>query len=464
MGQKERKTWASNEAVSPVQAMDQWYIKILDSINNGILVSDQELVVRYINEEYTRITGVKYDDIVGGKLTEVRPGAVLPQVIATGEALLGVYRKAGDIEYVVDVAPIFVDGAIVGAVSVVKDITEVRKLSEEIQKFTKRNKLLKTMVDRLYKAKYTFDEIIGNSPVLTETVRVAKLVARGEADVLLSGESGTGKEVFAQAIHNASSRSTGPFVAVNCATIASTLMESELFGYEEGAFTGAKKGGRQGLFESASGGTIFLDEVAELSLELQAKLLRVLQERSVRRVGETSEIPIDVRVISATNKDLEAMVKANTFRQDLYYRLNVLSIYLPPLRERGSDIVVMGEHFLRSEERIWGRKFRVSQEARAALLTHEWPGNVRELKNVIEYAVNMCEGDSITLAQLPKWLTRNMLLPELPGVRLEELVRDFERNTIMEMLNSKGTSTKAKRKIAAELGISMATLYNKIKG
>ena len=454
---------AANDIASPVKTMDQWYINILDSINNGILVSDQELVVQYINEAYTRITGVKYDDIVGKKLTEVRPGAVLPQVIATGEALLGVYRKAGDNEYVVDIAPIFVDGVIAGAVSVVKDITEVRKLSEEIQKFTKRNKQLKTMVDRLYQAKYTFNEIIGNSTVIAETIRVAKLVARGGADVLLSGESGTGKEVFAQAIHNASSRSTGPFVAVNCATIASTLMESELFGYEEGAFTGAKKGGRVGLFESASGGTIFLDEVAEMSLELQAKLLRVLQERSVRRVGESSEVPIDVRVISATNKDLEAMVKANTFRQDLYYRLNVLNIYLPPLRERCGDIMVMSEHFLRSEERIWGRKFRMDTEAKEALSRHEWPGNVRELKNVIEYAVNMCEGDSITLAQLPKWLTRNMSQPKLSGVRLEELVRDFERNTIMELLNRQGTSIETKRKIAAELGISLATLYNKIK-
>jgi len=464
MGSQERQgIEMTDDVFSSIQTMEQWYIKILDSINNGILVSDRELVVHYINAEYTRITGVAYDEIVGRTLTEVRPGAVLPQVIRTGKALMGVYRKAGDIEYVADVAPIMVNGVIAGAVSVVKDITEVRKLSQEIQKFTKKNNQLKNLVDRMYKAKYTFEDIIGNSSAIAETIRVAKLVARGEADVLIGGESGTGKEVFAQAIHNASNRAAGPFVAVNCATIAPTLIESELFGYEEGAFTGAKKGGHPGMFETASGGTIFLDEIAELSLEMQAKLLRVLQERLVRRVGETNEIPIDVRVISATNKDLEAMVKANTFRQDLYYRLNVLSIFLPPLRERGGDVAVMSKKFLHSQERIWGRRFWMDDEAKAALLQHEWPGNVRELKNVIEYAINMCENDCITPLQLPKWLTRDIKTSKAVTARLEDLVRDFERKTIMEMLNQKGTSTEIKRQIAAQLGISMATLYNKLK-
>ncbi|MBP2655531.1 MAG: modulated sigma54 specific transcriptional regulator, Fis family [Firmicutes bacterium] len=452
----------AQDVFSSIQTTEQWYIQVLDSINNGILVADQNMLVRYINAEYTRITGVIYEQIVGKILTDVRPGAMLPQVVEDGKPLVGVYRKEGDIEYVVDMAPIVVKGGIIGAVSVVKDITEVRRLSQEIQKVTKKTDHLKTMVDHMYKAKYIFADIIGNSEAIAETIRVAKLVARGEADVLLSGESGTGKEVFAQAIHNSSSRASGPFVAVNCATIAPTLIESELFGYEEGAFTGAKKGGRPGLFETASGGTIFLDEIAELSLETQAKLLRVLQERAVRRVGETNEIPIDVRVISATNRDLDSMVRANSFRQDLYYRLNVLSIFLPPLRERGSDIAVMGQVFLRSHERILGRSFRLDSDTKLALLQHEWPGNVRELKNVIEYAINMCEDGYITPQHLPKWLKSDNR-QQKPSTSLAKLVQEFERKTIFEMIDKYGATTTAKRQIAEELNISVATLYNKIK-
>lgn len=451
-----------NVFASPEYA-EKWYIQILNSINNGILVTDDQLIVRYVNAQYTRITSVKEKEIMGKNLSEIRPGAMLPQVIKTGEALVGVYRRVGDTEYIVDMAPIIVEGTIIGGVSVVKDITEVRRLSEEVKIFAKKTGRLKTMVDRIYKAKYTFDDIVGNSSSIQEAVRVARRAAQGDADILITGESGTGKELFAQAIHNASNRGSGPFVALNCAAIAPTLIESELFGYEEGAFTGAKKGGRVGLFEIASGGTIFLDEIAELSMEVQAKLLRVLQERSIRRVGETSEVSVDIRVMAATNKDLYQMVQEGKFRADVYYRLNVLNVHLPPLNERGQDIILLANKFFQYYFQKIGRKFEVDKEMLKALLHYSWSGNVRELRNVIEYAVNMCEDNVITTLHLPKWFKIDDTNSRKSTDSLTHMVQEFERRTIQNAIEHYGTSVEAKQRIAKELGISVATLYNKIK-
>jgi PAS domain S-box-containing protein len=442
---------------------EKWYIQILNSINNGILVTDDQLIVRYVNAQYTRITSVKEKEIMGKNLTKVRPGAMLPQVIKTGEALVGVYRRVGDTEYIVDMAPIIVEGAIIGGVSVVKDITEVRRLSEEVKIFAKKTGRLKTMVDRIYKAKYTFDNIVGNSSSIQEAIRVAKRAAQGDADILITGESGTGKELFAQAIHNASNRGAGPFVALNCAAIAPSLIESELFGYEEGAFTGAKKGGRVGLFEIASGGTIFLDEIAELSLEVQAKLLRVLQERSIRRVGETSEVSVDIRVMAATNKDLYRMVQEGKFRADVYYRLNVLNVHLPPLIDRGQDVTLLANQFFQFYFQKIGRKFDVDKQVIKALLNYAWSGNVRELRNVIEYAVNMCDDNIITTLHLPKWFKIDEENSNISISSLSEMVQEFERRTIQNAIQHYGSSVEAKQRIAKELGISVATLYNKIK-
>ena len=448
---------------SSSECVEKWYIQILNSINNGILVMDNQLIVRYVNSEYTRITSVKEEEILGHNLIEIRPGAMLPQVLTTGEPLVGQYRREGEVEYVVDMAPIIVDGNIIGGVSVVKDITEVRRLSVEIEKIAKKTGRLKTLVDRIYKAKYTFNDIIGNSVSMNETIRVAKRAAQGNADILITGESGTGKELFVQAIHNASNRGMGPFVALNCAAIAPSLIESELFGYEEGSFTGAKKGGRVGLFEIASGGTIFLDEIAELSLEVQAKLLRVLQERSIRRIGETSEVSIDIRVMAATNKDLYQMVQQGKFRADVYYRLNVLNVHLPPLAERGLDITLLANNFFQFYFQKIGKNFEVDRNMMEAFLRYPWPGNVRELRNVIEYAVNMCEDNFITLLHLPKWFKIDDKQQRIPISSLTEMVQEFERRTIQNAIQLFGSSVESKQRIAKELGISVATLYNKIK-
>jgi sigma-54 dependent transcriptional regulator, acetoin dehydrogenase operon transcriptional activator AcoR len=440
----------------------KWFTGILDAIYDGILITDENNVVRYINPEYTRITGVKCEDIIGKYLTDVRPGAILPQVIKSGLPMDGVYRREGEVEYVVDMAPIIIHGKVAGGVSIVKDITEVRRLNNEISRYEKRTNRLKKLVEHAYKAKYDFDDLIGDSPALRKVIQFAKKVAPGETDVLITGESGTGKEIFAQAIHNESKRNAGPFVALNCASLTSSLVESELFGFEEGAFTGAKKDGKTGLFEVADGGTILLDEIGELSLEIQAKLLRVLQERTVRKVGESTEIPIHVRVIASTNRNLKKMVEEGRFREDLFYRLNILNINLPPLREREHDAIPLARHFLALYSRKIGRPYSFSPEVFPAFASYSWPGNVREIRNTIEFAANMCEDNTITQLHLPPIF----LIENTGGTRktLVELVQDAEKQIILNALKIEGNTVEGKKKVADQLGISLATLYNKIKG
>ena len=273
------------------------------------------------------------------------------------------------------------------------------------------------------------------------------------------GESGTGKELFAQAIHNRSNRRERPFIPVNCAAIPSALLESELFGYEEGSFTHAKKGGKMGLFELANDGTIFLDEVGDMPFELQAKLLRVLQEQKIRRVGGMEEKDINIRVIAATNRNLEQLVFNNSFRQDLFYRLNVIRIEIPPLRERREDIPKLVETFLRSSL----RNILIGEEVMKFLQLYDWPGNVRELKNAIDYAVCMAEGGEIQLCHLPKWISELEVEPKQTNRTLREVIEEAERKLIRETLNRFGNGIEEKKKAAQALGISLATLYNKIK-
>jgi transcriptional regulator with PAS, ATPase and Fis domain len=438
-----------------------WYSNVLDAIYDGVLVADASAVVRYVNPEYTRITGVKPGQIVGRPLRDVRPGAILPDVIRTGIPRAGVFRREGEIEYVVDMAPIVIDGAIVGGVSVLKDITEVQRLSQELRKFASRADRLHSLVRHAFPARFTFDDIIGTGDEITGVVAFARRIARSDNDVLITGESGTGKEVFAQAIHNGGARATEPFLAFNCAALSPTLVESELFGYVDGAFTGARKGGKVGFFEIADGGTVFLDEVAELGPETQAKLLRVLQERRIRRVGETEEVAVDVRIIAATNQELEQRVKAGRFRKDLYYRLNVVNLHLPPLRNRVPDIRLLAERFLRQCTKRTGRSLRFSPDVHEVFSRYEWPGNVRELMNAVEYAANMAEGDLILPGHLPRVLQEKASLPA--GRTLERILRDVEQRTIRDRLDGHGWSLTGKKRAAGELGLSLSTLYAKIK-
>ena len=316
-----------------------------------------------------------------------------------------------------------------------------------------------------------FESLIGNSPELRRVIAQAQRVARSNSTVLILGESGTGKELLARAIHQASERRNHPLIAINCAAIPDNLLESELFGYEEGAFTGARRGGKLGKFELAHKGTIFLDEVADLPLSLQPKLLRVLQERQFERVGGTRPISVDVRVIAATNDDLGRRVEEGRFRSDLYYRLNVIPLSLPPLRARGDDVIVLAEHLVDKYRQLLHSPVKsLSPAARQILSNHPWPGNVRELENAIEYALNMAAEPEIAPDDLPPNLRKyhqaspdaSILPPLATGTRLEDALAAYESDILRRALAKYGNTAEAKVKIADALSISVATLYRKL--
>ncbi|WP_240688954.1 sigma-54-dependent Fis family transcriptional regulator [Ammoniphilus sp. YIM 78166] len=439
----------------------EWLHAIIASIHDGVLVIDDKAIVRLINPEYTRITGVKAEHIIGKPLREVRPGSVLVETLEDGKPRAGIYRKEGNYEYVVDMAPIKVGQQVVGAVSICKGLTEVHTLSQELNRHKEKLKQWERKVGSLYQANYSFDQIIGASGGLREVIQMAKKASDSHLPILIMGESGTGKELFAQATHNASPRAERPFIPVNCAAIPSALIESELFGYDEGSFTNAKKGGKVGLFEIADTGTIFLDEIGELSYDLQAKLLRVLQEGTIRKVGETKEKRIDVRVVAATNKDLSQLVEKNLFREDLYYRLNVLTLQLPPLRERKQDIAALVESMLQGHP-----TFSVTDQTHSLLQRYDWPGNVRELKNAVDHAICMAEGTEVLPHHLPKTMLKSTGLPDPLQKQtrtLKNVVEETERQWIIETLQRYGDDVEEKRLAAEELGVSLATLYNKMK-
>lgn len=310
----------------------------------------------------------------------------------------------------------------------------------------------------------TLDNIIGNSDSINNTKREALIASKSTSTVLITGESGTGKELFARAIHNHSDRSENPFVALNCAAIPDNLLESELFGYEEGAFTGAKKGGKLGKFELAHKGTIFLDEIGDMSLHLQAKLLRALQEKELNKIGAKSNVTIDVRIIAATNKDLEKMVSKGTFREDLYYRLNVIPISLPSLRQRRDDISLLANFMMKEYARKLNKNVvDIDKNVMNLMVNYKWPGNIRELQNVIEYSVNMSSSSIITLDTIPNRIKRVERSEEVILDNDITTLEELERKEIIKALNKYKDYKKDKELVAKALGISRATLYRKLE-
>ncbi|WP_286228563.1 sigma-54 interaction domain-containing protein [Neobacillus mesonae] len=440
-----------------------WLEGIIEAVHDGILVIDRDGIVQLINEEYTNITGVKREQIIGKTLVEVRPGAQLPTVLKTGKVMEGVFRKEKGMEYVVDMAPIYENSEIIGAVSICKSIPELYELSKELKKSKQRVNQLEKAVGLIHRARYTFSDIIGGNTHLRKLIHQAKKISTSNLSILITGESGTGKELFAQAIHQESTRNAQPFVPVNCAAIPSALLESELFGYEEGAFTNSKKEGKMGLFELANSGTLFLDEIGDMPLDLQAKLLRVLQEGTFRKIGGLKEQQIDVRIIAATNKDLLNMVQRERFREDLYYRINTVHLPIPSLRQRKDDIPEIVASIIRNQKHI--REFQIEEDVINILTEYDWPGNIRELKNTINYAVNMTDNDSITYEHLPETIKVHFLHKKtktIPPQSLEALIKETERKAIMDTLKETGVSVKGKKEAANKLGISLASLYNKL--
>jgi len=443
--------------------INNWIKDIFDSLYDGILIMDKNEIVKYVNQSYTRITNVKYDDIVNKRLKDVRPGSRLQNVLEIKKPIVGALREENGIEYTVNMSPVFENSELVGAISVVSNIDDVYKLYKTIDKYEMKVKNLQNLMNAIQKAKYTIKDIIAEDIVSLEINQTLTKIAQKNTTILIYGESGTGKELYAQAIHSSSNRSNGPFIAVNCASFSGNLLDSELFGYEEGSFTGAKREGKMGLFEAANKGTIFLDEISEMDYDVQAKLLRVLQEGTIRRMGSVKETNIDVRIIAATNKNLEDLINKGKFRHDLYYRISVFPLNIPPLRKRKGDILPIVNYFLEPHRNDLMKDIVLEKEAELTLINYDWPGNIRELKNAIEFAVNMMDGNEIKSYNLPTRMQKVLNNSEIKLKKLSEIVEEAEKKEIRNALKLFGNDINGKKKAAKALGISLATLYNKLK-
>lgn len=432
---------------------------VFESASQGIVVVDKDGIIRKVNKSYEDIFGVAREEVLGRPAVEVIENTRLHAVLETGVAELGEVQSCKGRNIIVNRVPIFKDGVVVGAIgeAIFKDIMEVKTLLQRLDSLEQQVNHYEQELHDIHRAQYTFDDIVGRSRAMVQVKNLAAKAAQTDSNVLVTGESGTGKELFAHAIHNASQRRRQPFICVNCAAIPAELLESELFGYAEGAFTGARKGGKPGKFELADKGTIFLDEIGDMPLAMQAKLLRVIQDKTYERVGGTTALTSDVRIVAATNKPLEQMVQDGKFREDLYYRLNVLRLHVPPLRERREDIGELATVLLRRICRRQGlAEKRLAPETPALLREYHWPGNVRELINILEQLVATVDGLLIT----PRHLTALQAWTGAVTSSMEGKTPGAERDHIAAVLRlAKGNKSLA----AKMLGVHRSTLYEKLK-
>ncbi|QIZ69129.1 sigma 54-interacting transcriptional regulator [Geobacillus subterraneus] len=426
---------------------------MMHAVHDGILYMDNNGNIIELNPVAERLLGISAKDAIGRHIDQVAPEIKLDEVFKKGKPLLNVVQKTKQGMLLVNRVPVIHQGEQVGAVATIQDAQTVQKAEKAIRKRVYSKGLV---------AKTTFENIIGKSSTLRRLINKARHYAQTDATVLIRGETGTGKELLAQSIHNASNRSRHPFVAVNCAALPEQLLESELFGYEEGAFTGARKGGKPGLFEIAHGGTLFLDEVGEMSLSLQSRLLRVLQEKEVMRIGSDTIIPINVRILAATNRDLRSMVQNGLFRQDLYFRLNVLSLELPPLRERLDDLPDLFRSFLMTYKLDKELIDKTLSIMLPILFRHDWPGNIRELENIAE-RVSVLLKSHVPIDEVVEEVKKELFEvqdKDLDSPYLVREVENWERQRILQVLREvNGNKTKA----ADLLGISRSTLWRRIK-
>lgn len=435
---------------------------MLNETDECIIFVDVESKIVELSHAYAKFLGVNREDVIGKSVTDVIENTRLPNVIETRVAEIAQAHKIKGKNMIANRIPIIRNGKVEGAFGRVlfKNVEELDELYKQIGDMTQELNFYERSFAKSNSSKYGADDIVGNSPAMGELKKTIKHIAYSKSNVLILGESGTGKELVAHAIHSEYHGEDKPFVCVNCAAIPSELLESELFGYEEGSFTGAKKGGKIGMFQAADGGTLFLDEIGEMPLQMQAKLLRVLQDKKVKKVGSNEAKPVNVRIIAATNRDLEAMVREGTFRDDLYFRLNVISVNIPPLRERVEDLPMLVEVLI---DKVSGNPYMdakgISPEAMEYIKKYAWPGNVRELENVIEHAANFVGSDGIIhVNNLPKVVTGLEKSSEIKT--LKQIVDEIERQTIVNALhNNNGSRVKA----AKALGISRTSLYEKME-
>lgn len=430
---------------------------ILDFAHEGIVGVGSDGRIRVFNPVSERVLGVDEKDAIGLLADDVIPGVSMERLAKSGQVEVGEISKIGKTTIVSTRVPITVNDEVTGAVITFQDVTRIQQLEEKVRK---------ELRSKGYIAKYTFDDIKTVDKMMKNVVERARRYARVDSTILIIGETGTGKELFAQSVHNESDRKDFPFVAINCAAVPETLLESELFGYEEGAFTGARKGGKKGVFEQAHKGTIFLDEIGEMPVQLQSRLLRVIEEREIMRVGGEGVIPVDVRIVAATNVNLREAIEKSLFREDLYYRLSTLMILIPPLRERVDDIGMFAEEFLvRYSQELKQPPKRFEPEAVRILKAHSWPGNVRELDNVIQRVVVSVTSDEIGAEDLALVLHQHgahwqqTSLGDSEGLPFDGTLENLEREAIKRALEVTGGN---RTRAAEMLGISRATLWRRL--
>ena len=421
---------------------------ILDGVHDAVIAVDYNGKIELYNERAKELLKKDTSEVIERNLVDVFPQLeFIVQVLEDKVEMFNEIKFLRDLIIAVNVSIMNVDGQIEGVLCSFQDITKLEKLEKKIRYELNKKGLY---------AKYKFEDIIHVDPIMKETINKAKIIGKNDSTVIIYGESGTGKEMIAQSIHNISMRNDSPFVAVNCAAISETLLESELFGYEEGAFTGARKGGKLGLFELAHGGTIFLDEINSISLNLQAKLLRVLEEKEIMRIGSDYVIPLDVRIISAANEKLKREIENGSFRSDLFYRLNILELSIPALRKRKGDIIPLFEYLL-TELSDEYEKISIDERTKQKLLNYHWPGNVRELRNIVQQYIlfNRVDLDETQIINSDDDIEEGVISKY---VDLKQINNHFEKK-IINMLLQQGLS---KTDIAKTLGISRASLWNKM--
>lgn len=440
------------EAIHQLELTKQNLETLIESIHEGILSIDSAGRITHCNHTAEQLINRDKKQLIGQPLDSIWPGSPMLDVLLTKQG----YKEKEEIysfpsshmHFIVTATPVMLNDQVISVVASFRRMSDVRRLAYTL-----------TGNDTLS----SFSGIKGESQAIQVLKQQAAQVAQSHSSVLITGESGTGKGVFAMGIHSYSPRNSAPFITVNCGAIPEMLLESELFGYTKGAFTGANREGKPGKFELANGGTIFLDEIGDIPLHLQVKLLHVLQYKQVQRVGGDRPIPVNVRVIAATNKNLEEMVEEGAFRSDLYFRLNVIPLYIPPLRERKEDIPPLMHHFLQKHAKLLGRNITgYSPEVTELFLHYPWPGNVRELENAVEYALNMETQPLIRKESIPQRIRRSEPAIYKP-LSLKERIFQFEGGVLQDMLKKYGTSVEAKKLIAKELNISLATLYRKLE-
>lgn len=426
-----------------------------------IVVVNKNGYIENMSQAYGDFLGIQVQNAIGRHVTEVIENTRMDIVVKTGVPETGETQDIHGEKMIATRIPIRKNGMVIGAYGrvLVRNTRELHMLHDKLSSIEMELNMYKRTFEKINTAKYTVDDIIGDCSIMQDLKDSVRKVAKTNSNVLIMGESGTGKELFAHSIHAGSMRRKAPFVCVNCGSIPEQLIESELFGYEEGAFTGARKGGKIGLFPAAHGGTIFLDEIGELPLPMQVRLLRVLQDREIQRVGSNVREKVNVRVVAATNRNLYQMVKKGEFRSDLYYRLNVVTLHLPLLRERKEDLPLLIQMILSkiSKKESLGA-IEISREAMDHLLRYDWPGNVRELENVLERAINFTDaGEKIKAKNLPERITGSMVSQTV--MPLKDLMENTEKDAIKDALLR---CRNCKAKAANELGISRTTLYEKM--